>query len=544
MKNRKGFTLTELLVVIAMIAVIGTVIIVNTVSINKRAKDTEYDRMIENIVNSAKTYVSLYPEEFGDLYSTKAFSFISLNELIHSGLLDEEIINPYTNKQLDLEDKYLGFIKAYVDGTSYEIVYKYPLTDDDYDTERYLVATTINTYEDAEKGFQAFYLFEGLEDSKASIDFGIADDNGNLIESHEGYPYLINRYKEEFKLTVDLNAMEFRDNFVKCSDDNINCTSNITWSDVDKDHNDFYYPNKTGTFEIKYNWEYKDKNNNVHKKTTTRLVRVTSATDREKEQINTDDSSCKLRDGEEIVFNYTGDVHKFTIPCSGKYTIEAYGGEGGGEKGKAYSPGKGGFATGDKTFSKDTIVYIAVGGAGAVANSNTEYTEGGFNGGGRGISHGYFVYNGSGGGATHIAYVDGTLEQIKITSINEIILVAAGGGGVGYTTNGRVAGGNGGAGGGKNGEICSSSNCSSMTAATQTKGGNGVNGGGDGSFGKGGDGASGGGGGLFGGGAHYSHYGGGGGSSFIDNVDEGTGRTETGLNEGNGYLKLIYHKSE
>ena len=78
MKNRKGFTLTELLVVIAMIAVIGTVIIVNTVSINKRAKDTEYDRMIENIVNSAKTYVSLYPEEFGDLYSTKAFSFISL----------------------------------------------------------------------------------------------------------------------------------------------------------------------------------------------------------------------------------------------------------------------------------------------------------------------------------------------------------------------------------------------------------------------------------------------------------------------------------
>lgn len=539
MKNRKGFTLTELLVVIAMIAVIGTVIIVNTVSINKRANDNEYDRMIENIVNSAKTYVSLYPEEFGDLYSTKAFSFISLNELIHSGLLDEEIINPYTNKQLDLEDKYLGFIKAYVDGNSYEIVYKYPLTDDDYDIERYLVTTTINTYEDAEKGFQAFYLFEGIEDSKASIDFGISDENGNLIETHEGYPYLINRYKEEFKLTVDLNSMEFRDNFVKCSDDKINCTSNSMWSDVDKDHNDFYYPNKTGTFEIKYNWEYKDKNNNVHKKTTTRLVRVTSSTDREKEQIKPNDSSCRLVEGEEIVFNYTGEVQEYTIPCSGRYRIEAYGAQGGSNS--QFKGGKGGYAEGYKKFSKDTVVYIVVGGAGSISPSASVNAPGGYNGGGSSISNQTGAENGSGGGATHISYVDGTLHSIGISSIDEVILVAAGGGGAGLYTYDGITGYDGGAGGGKEGAIPScESHCSGFTAATQTKGGLGKLGAGNGSFGLGGSGACGGGGGLFGGGATAYQYGAAGGSSFIDNVEEG--KTETGKNEGNGYLKLTYYK--
>ena len=306
MKNRKGFTLTELLVAIAMIAVIGTVIIVNTVSINKRAKDTEYDRMVENVINSAKTYVSLYPEEFGDLYSTKAFSYISLKELVHSGLLDEEIINPYTNKQLDLEDQYLGHIKAYVDGNSFEIVYKYPLTEDDYDTERYLVTTTINTYED-EKGFKPFYLYEGVEGKKASIDFGISDENGNLIEDLPGYTYLIDGYKAEFKLSAIIG-----DNFTKCSSELENCTESTLWKEDDTSisKDDIYFPNSTGTFEIKYNWEYTDKNGKVHKKETIRNVRVTSASEREKEKItanpvqNTEETTSADPNG--IIYQFDG----------------------------------------------------------------------------------------------------------------------------------------------------------------------------------------------------------------------------------------------
>ena len=148
MRKKNGFTLTELLVVIAMLAIVGTIIIVNTVSINKRAKDSEYDRMVEMIKNATKTYVSLYPDNFADLYSSKAFSYVSLNGVIKAGLLDEETINPYTKEKLDTDDPYTGFVKVYVDGDSYEMVYKYPLTGDDYNTQIWLQMTTINGTED------------------------------------------------------------------------------------------------------------------------------------------------------------------------------------------------------------------------------------------------------------------------------------------------------------------------------------------------------------------------------------------------------------
>jgi prepilin-type N-terminal cleavage/methylation domain-containing protein len=101
MRKKNGFTLTEILVTIAMIAVLGTIIIYSTIGVTNSSKENQYKRMIENIKNSAKTYVSLYPDEFGDLFSSKAFTYISLNQLISAGLLDEELVNPYTKEPID-----------------------------------------------------------------------------------------------------------------------------------------------------------------------------------------------------------------------------------------------------------------------------------------------------------------------------------------------------------------------------------------------------------------------------------------------------------
>jgi len=292
MRKKNGFTLTELLAVIAMIAVVGTVIIVNTIAINNRAKDSEYERMVENIKNAAKTYVSLYPDDFADLYSSKAFTYVSLNGVVKAGLLDEETINPYTKEKLDLDDKYLGYVKAYVDGDSFEMVYKYPLTEEDYNTQIWLQMTTINGTEDETNGFIPFSVFDGITPNSklASIDFGFSNENGNLINATDPvedatYNSLLAKYKDKFKITVDVPETSF----TQCKADNEKCTSQEWYTNMPNgaELTDYYIPTKTGTFEIKYNWSYEANGTTIHR-TDSRTIKITSQTSREKEKVSTE----------------------------------------------------------------------------------------------------------------------------------------------------------------------------------------------------------------------------------------------------------------
>ena len=181
MKNKKGFTLIELLAVIALIVVLGSIIIYSTIGINNSSKDLQYERMVENIKNSAKTYVSLYPDEFSELYSSRAFTYISLSEIIKAGFLDEDIVNPYTNKNIDLDSINEGFIKVYVDGDSREMTYIYPVSDDEYNTSYWLQSETIYNYYDEEtSSFKAVYAYDGLTLAPATTKLSIADETGKI----------------------------------------------------------------------------------------------------------------------------------------------------------------------------------------------------------------------------------------------------------------------------------------------------------------------------------------------------------------------------
>lgn len=100
--------------------------------------------------------------------------------------------------------------------------------------------------------------------------------------------------------------------------------------------------------------------------------------------------ACPYGIGQTWGFNYTGGAQTFTVPCNGTYKIDVYGAEGGlgyyradgdwdDSWGKKYSTpgGKGSYATGILSASKNTNLYVVVGGAGAGG-------AGGYNGGGKG----------------------------------------------------------------------------------------------------------------------------------------------------------------
>ena len=237
-----------------------------------------------------------------------------------------------------------------------------------------------------------------------------------------------------------------------------------------------------------------------------------------------------LEVGDVFNYAYTGAVQSVTLP-KGVYKLEVWGAQGGYRSSSTYG-GKGGYSVGTITLTKETNVYVYVGGSG-----NTGGTSGGFNGGGA-----RRTYKG-GGGASDI--------RIGQDSLYARVIVAGGGGSDGAKNKkgmygGGTAGGStsesfgtGGYGGTQTGVSSSSWQTTAHSTSTTTQagayagfgfGGNGIyrsnSAGGAGGYGGAG------GGGWYGGSGSYpdpsgdDDRGGGGGSGFV----------WTGSNAPSGYL--------
>ena len=159
----------------------------------------------------------------------------------------------------------------------------------------------------------------------------------------------------------------------------------------------------------------------------------------------------------EWTFDYTGGEQIFTVPVSGTYKLEVWGAQGGYVKGTINSDeAYGGYSVGNIILSKDTNLYIQVGGMGlSYDNNKLEVSTGnGYNGGGISSyqisSANNYFYGSGGGGATHIATVSGLLASLN-KSIDKIIIVSGGGGGSSTSSlkvNNNTTDGIGGSGGG------------------------------------------------------------------------------------------------
>lgn len=119
-----------------------------------------------------------------------------------------------------------------------------------------------------------------------------------------------------------------------------------------------------------------------------------------------------------VSFNYTGDVQTFTVPTTGYYGFELYGGQG--QDYNGHTGGQGGYVKSVLYLNEGDKLYINVGGG----QGNT------FNGGGIGTSNGTATSNG--GGATDV--------RLNSNKIADRVIVAGGGGGASADQNGHPGG--------------------------------------------------------------------------------------------------------
>ena len=121
--NKKGFTLTELLVVIVILGIIAmiTVPIINNAIADSRKKT--YEEQERSIVNAAKLYMANYSTEL-----PAENKCISVEDLKEKGLLKyKDIKNPLYNRTssnpIEKDKNFDGAVSVNRNGSKYEYTY-------------------------------------------------------------------------------------------------------------------------------------------------------------------------------------------------------------------------------------------------------------------------------------------------------------------------------------------------------------------------------------------------------------------------------------
>ncbi len=130
MRNKKGFTLVEVLVSIGLLALLGSVI---AISLNRVFKDNNiknYNEYVEKIKSSAMLYVNNTVDIINDL-NDNSFKIITIGDLIDNGYVNDSLVNPNTDEKVGKEEK----IQVSYD-SDHELIVTYPYNNTE--TEAYL----------------------------------------------------------------------------------------------------------------------------------------------------------------------------------------------------------------------------------------------------------------------------------------------------------------------------------------------------------------------------------------------------------------------
>lgn len=103
-KNNEGFTLVEIIIVIAVLVVIGGLFAVNMINTLNKNKEEESESVVTRIKSAADAYVAANPEEVERLYNGYGYVDIPIGDLRDGGFLDEKLKDASTGNVIPDED--------------------------------------------------------------------------------------------------------------------------------------------------------------------------------------------------------------------------------------------------------------------------------------------------------------------------------------------------------------------------------------------------------------------------------------------------------
>ena len=118
MQKIKGFTLLELLGVIALLAVIALLVITISTRMIKSSKQSLYETQLDTIVSAAKKWATFHDDDIPESSDESAYN-LPFSRLSEDGYIDsDDLTDPRNNSKM------CGYVKITYDDTKNQPKYK------------------------------------------------------------------------------------------------------------------------------------------------------------------------------------------------------------------------------------------------------------------------------------------------------------------------------------------------------------------------------------------------------------------------------------
>ena len=169
--NKKGFTLIEVIVSLALLSLIGVAVGISLNKIFKNQEVKNYDEYVEKVKSSALLYANNTVDIINKLNSNYSYKVVTIKELVDKGYINKNLTNPETKEKINQEDS----VRIYYN-EDYEMMVEYP-----YKEEGEIYLYTMN-YSIPYKSDEENLCYKGLDGPTLQLVKVNSNDAGSKYE--------------------------------------------------------------------------------------------------------------------------------------------------------------------------------------------------------------------------------------------------------------------------------------------------------------------------------------------------------------------------